>query len=152
MKRAITVANTNNDNLRNKKPTFKNNVPFRSCISKIISTFIDNVKNIDIVMPMYDLLGYSNNYYIVSESLQNYRKGEVNDDAKMQMKIMLFIIGYKTRRQQQVDLTTKITGSTPADYNTLATYIVLLMKYLINFYRSPDLSLINWEIELNLSW
>ena len=103
-------------------------------------------------MPMYDLLGYSNNYYIVSESLQNYRKGEVNDDAKMQMKIMLFIIGYKTRRQQQVDLTTKITGSTPADYNTLATYIVLLMKYLINFYRSPDLSLINWEIELNLSW
>ena len=102
-------------------------------------------------MPMYDLLGYSNNYYIVSESLQNYRKGEVNDDAKMQMKIMLFIIGYKTRRQQQVDLTTKITGSTPADYNTLATYIVLLMKYLINFYRSPDLSLINWEIELNLS-
>ena len=103
-------------------------------------------------MPMYDLLGYSNNYYIVSESLQNYRKGEVNDDAKMQMKIMLFIIGYKTRRQQQVDLTTKITGSTPADYNTLATYIVLLMKYLINFYRSPDLSLINWEIELTLSW
>ena len=103
-------------------------------------------------MPMYDLLGYSNNYYIVSESLQNYRKGEVNDDAKMQMKIMLFIIGYKTRRQQQVDLTTKITGSTPADYNTLATYIVLLMKYLINFYRSPDLSLINWETELNLSW
>ena len=76
----------------------------------------------------------------------------MNDDAKMQMKIMLFIIGYKTRRQQQVDLTTKITGSTPADYNTLATYIVLLMKYLINFYRSPDLSLINWEIELNLSW
>ena len=103
-------------------------------------------------MPMYDLLGYSNNYYIVSESLQNYRKGEVNDDAKMQMKIMLFIIGYKTRRQQQVDLTTKITGSTPADYNTLATYIVLLMKYLINFCRSPDLPLINWEIELNLSW
>ena len=103
-------------------------------------------------MPTYDLLGYSNNYYIVSESLQNYRKGEVNDDAKMQMKIMLFIIGYKTRRQQQVDLTTKITGSTPADYNTLATYIVLLMKYLINFCRSPDLPLINWEIELNLSW
>ena len=103
-------------------------------------------------MPMYDLLGYSNNYYIVSESLQNYRKGEVNDDAKMQMKIMLFIIGYKTRRQQQVDLTTKITESTPADYNTLATYIVLLMKYLINFCRSPDLPLINWEIELNLSW
>ena len=103
-------------------------------------------------MPMYDLLGYSNNYYIVSESLQNYRKGEVDDDAKMQMKIMLFIIGYKTRRQQQVDLTTKITGSTPADYNTLATYIVLLMKYLINFCRSPDLPLINWEIELNLSW
>ena len=103
-------------------------------------------------MPTYDLLGYSNNYYIVSESLQNYRKGEVNDDTKMQMKIMLFIIGYKTRRQQQVDLTTKITGSTPADYNTLATYIVLLMKYLINFCRSPDLPLINWEIELNLSW
>ena len=105
MKRAITVENTNNDNIRNKKPTFKNNVPFRSCISKIISTFIDNVKNLDIAMPMYDLLEYSDNYYIVSESLQNYHKGEVNDDVKMQMKIMmLFIIGYITRIQQQVDL------------------------------------------------
>ena len=40
----------------NKKLTFKNNVPFRSCISKVNNTFVDNAKNLDIVMPMYNLL------------------------------------------------------------------------------------------------
>ena len=40
---------------------FKNNAPFRSCISKINNTFIDNAEDLDIVMPMYSLLEYSNN-------------------------------------------------------------------------------------------
>ena len=47
---------------RNKKLAFKNNTPFRSCISKINNTFIDNAEDLDIVMLTYDLLEYSDNY------------------------------------------------------------------------------------------
>ena len=44
---------------RNKKITFKNNASFKSWISKINKTFIDNAEDLDIVMSMYDLLEYS---------------------------------------------------------------------------------------------
>ena len=44
----------------------KNNAPFRSCISKINSKLIDNAEDLDIVMPMYSLLEYSQNYSMTS--------------------------------------------------------------------------------------
>ena len=50
---------------------FKNNAPFQSCISKINNTFIDTAEDLDIVMPMYNLLEYSDNYSITSGSLWN---------------------------------------------------------------------------------
>ena len=49
-------------NNTNTKVTFKNCAPFTDCISKINNTQIDNAKDIDIVMPMYSLIEYSNNY------------------------------------------------------------------------------------------
>ena len=51
------------------KVIFKNCAPFTDCISKINNTQVDNAKDIDTVMPMYDLIEYSNNYSKVSESL-----------------------------------------------------------------------------------
>ena len=56
-------------NRRNKKLTFKNNALFRSCISKIKNTFTDNAEDLDSVMPMYNFLQYSNNYFMTSGSL-----------------------------------------------------------------------------------
>ena len=49
-------------NNTNKKVIFKNCVPFTTCISKINNTQIDNVEYIDILMPMYNLIEYSDNY------------------------------------------------------------------------------------------
>ena len=46
----------------NNKLVFKNNAPFISCISKINGEKIDNAEDLDVVMPMYNLLGYSKNY------------------------------------------------------------------------------------------
>ena len=60
VKEIISVSGTNNANKRDKKLTFNKNVPFRSCISKVNNTFIDNAENLDIVIPMYNLLGYEN--------------------------------------------------------------------------------------------
>ena len=47
---------------RNKGVTFKNCAPFTKCISRINNTDIDNAHDIDIVMPMYNLLEYSDSY------------------------------------------------------------------------------------------
>ena len=45
---------------------------------------------------------------------------------------------------------TKIIWSTPADNNTLDKEVVAPLNYLSNFWRSLDLPLINWQIELDL--
>ena len=47
---------------KNKKVIFKNCAPFTSCISKMNNTQTDNAEYIDIVMPMYNLIEYSDNY------------------------------------------------------------------------------------------
>ena len=57
-----TLEGDNDANKRNKNLAFKNNVPFINCISKINGVKIDNAEDLDIVMPMYNLLEYSKNY------------------------------------------------------------------------------------------
>ena len=57
-----------------KKVIFKNCAPFTSCISKINNEQIDNAECIDIVMPMYNLIEYSDNYSKTSGSLWQYCK------------------------------------------------------------------------------
>ena len=56
----ITVTNPNNTK-RNKAATFKNNAPFINCISKINSVKTVNAEDLDVVMPIYNLLEYSKN-------------------------------------------------------------------------------------------
>ena len=53
---------------------FKNCAVFANCITKINNTQIDNAEYIDIVMPMYNLTEYSDNYSKTSESLWQYYK------------------------------------------------------------------------------
>ena len=78
LKGHITVNNTAADgaaaNNANKKVIFKNCVPFTNCISKINNTQIDNAEYIDIVMPIYNLIEYSDNYSKISGSLWQYCK------------------------------------------------------------------------------
>ena len=69
------------DEKRDKKLSLKNNALFISGISKVNNTFIDNAEDLDIVMPMYNLLEYSDNYFMTSGSLYNYYRDQINDDA-----------------------------------------------------------------------
>ena len=57
-----TAAADADANNTNKKVIFKNCAPFTDCISKINNTQVDNAKDIDIVMPMYNLIEHNNNY------------------------------------------------------------------------------------------
>ena len=63
VKGRISVTGTDNLNRRNKNLTFKNNVPFKPYISKLNNTFIDNAEALAIVMLMYNLLRYNNNFF-----------------------------------------------------------------------------------------
>ena len=71
----ITVTNPNNAK-RNKAVAFKNNAPFINCISKINGIKIDNAEDLDVVMPMYNLLEYSKNYRKTTGSLWNYYRDQ----------------------------------------------------------------------------
>ena len=54
-KGTINATNPNNAK-KNKAVAFKNNAPFINCISKINGIKIDNAEDLDVVMPMYNLL------------------------------------------------------------------------------------------------
>ena len=81
VKRRIIVEGTNAVKRINKNVTLKNIAPFRSFILKINNTFIGNAEDLDIIIPMYNLLEYSDNYVLTSGSLWNYFRYKVNDDA-----------------------------------------------------------------------
>ena len=60
------------DAKRNKAVAFKNNAAFINCISKINGIQIDNTEDLDVVMPMYNLLEQNRNYRKTTGSLWNY--------------------------------------------------------------------------------
>ena len=82
-----TVANVSATNIANnnafgeKKLIYKNNAPFINCISKINGIKIDNAEDLDVVMPMYNLLEYSKNYRKTTGSLWNYYRDKPNSDT-----------------------------------------------------------------------
>ena len=103
---------------RNKGVIFKICGPFTKCISKINNTEIDNTQDIDIVMPMYNLIKDGDNYSKTSGSLWQYYKGEPNDNLT---------------NSESFKSKVKITGSIPAAGNTKDVKIIVPLKYLSNF-------------------
>ena len=61
-------------NNTDKKVLFKNCASFTKCISRINNTQVDNAQDIDIVMRMYNLIEYGDNYSRTPESLWQYCK------------------------------------------------------------------------------
>ena len=82
----ITITSSGDDDTakrldeRNKGVTFENCAPFIKWISRINNTEIDNARDIDIVMAIYNLTEYSNNYSKTSGSLYQYYKDDPNDN------------------------------------------------------------------------
>ena len=152
MKRGISVSGTNNANIRSKKLTFENNAPFRSCISKISNTFTDNAEDLDIAMPMYNLLECSDNYSKTSEGLYSYYRNEIKDSVNEIIDANNYRINNnKTTTRKSFEYKKKTVGRTSSDNNILDAEAIVPLKYLSNFWRSLDLPLTDWKIELNLS-
>ena len=121
---------------RDKGVTFKNCASFIICKTKINNIEIDNVKDIDIVMPMYSLIEYSNNYLKTWESLWKYYKDESNDNLA---------------DSESFKYRVKLTGKTPNDGNTRNVEIIVPLKYLSNFWITLEMPLINCEVNLILT-
>ena len=133
-------------NNTNRKVIFKNCAPFTNCISEINNTKIDNAKDIDIVMPIYNLIKYSNNYAKTTGSLWQYCKdipARNNNDE-----IIEFTAGNPT---DSFNFKAKITGRT-GDDGTKSVEIMVPLKYLSNFWRTLEMPLINCEVNLILTW
>ena len=109
VKGTITVTGTADAKKGIKNLIFKNNTPFRSCISKINNTILDNAEYLDIVMPMYNLLEYSENYSVTSGSLWNYYRDEVSDAAN-EIIVNHRINNNKTTTSKYFQYKTKIVG------------------------------------------
>ena len=122
---------------REKGVTFKNCAPFTKCISRINNTDIDTAQDINIVMSMYSLIEYSDNYSKTSGSLWQYYKDDPNDNITQSE-------SFKSK--------IKITGKTPAAGNTKDVEIIVPLKYLSNFWRTLEMPLINCEVNLELTW
>ena len=122
---------------RDKGVAFKNCAAFTNCISEINNTQIDNAKDIDIVMPMYNLIEYSDNYSKMSGSLWQYYRYEPNDNLA---------------DSESFKPKIKITGKTPAAGNEKNVEIMVPLKCLSNFWRTPEMPLINCEVNIILTW
>ena len=60
---------------------FKNCAPFENCTAEINGTFVDKANFINIAMPMYNLIEYSENYSDTSGSLWSFRRDDVVNNA-----------------------------------------------------------------------
>ena len=147
VKGTISVNNTASQgaaaNNTNRKVIFKNYAPFTNCIN---NTQIGNAKDIDIVMPMYNLIEYSDNYAKTTGSLWQYSKdipARNNNDE-----IVIFAEGNVT---DSFNFKVKITSRTGND-GTKDVEIMVPLKYLSNFWRTLEMPLINWEVNLILIW
>ena len=147
VKGTITVTDPN-DASYDKKLALKNNVPLTSCTSKINNTLIDNAEDLDIVIPMYNLLEYSKNYRKTTGSLWNYYRNKPNRGIGGENNN----VNYSIKDSKSFDYKTNITGKLEGNNTEKKIEIVVPLKHLSNFWRTLDMPLINCEINLILTW
>ena len=118
--------------------------PFTKFNLEINDEHVDSAENLDIGMPIYNLIEYSDNYQDSSATLYQYKRDEPPDN--------------------NVDLTANNSESFKYKVNLLGNSvvtnrivkrnlkIVVPLKYLSNFFRSLEMPLINCKIKSNLTW
>ena len=124
--------------------------PFTKCTLEINAEHVDKAENLDIVMPMYNLIEYLDNYQDSSATLYQCKRGEppeadavadltANNSNSLKYKIKL------------LGNVTEVAGDA-AGVRRLNVKVVVPSKYLSNFFRSLEMPLINCKIKLNLTW
>ena len=164
----ITVAGNNPRDRQNRPVILKNNAPFVSCITRINGELIEDADDLDIVMPMYNLLEYSKNYRKTIGSLYNYYRDELTNDQNDNFANINVINSSPFQYKNKLLDNTYNVNSTrvPAaggarennpNYNadlsgTSSVILAIPLKYLGNFWRALNIPLISCEVYLELKW
>ena len=148
----------NNIRDKNNRPLIlKNNAPFVSCITRINGELIEDADDLDIVMPMYNLLEYSKNYRKTIGSLYKYYRDELaNDDIPAGNSFdNIKVVNSETFKYKHINTynVDAVTDNYDADKNdTKKVGIAMPLKYLGNFWRALNIPLISCEVSLELKW
>ena len=117
----------------NSTVAFKNCAPFQTCNVNINDEYIEAAKYLDIIMPMYNLLEYSDNYEDTTGSLYQFKRDEPLDN------------------NANVDAnTTSLKYKSIDGVNNVK--LVVPVKYISNFFRSLEMPLVNCKVDLELTW
>ena len=128
----------------------QNCAPFTKCNPEINDEHADTAKNLDIVIPMYNLMEYSDNYQDSSATLYQYKQDEPTEadgvadltaDNSSSFKYKIKLLG-------NIDQ----LAADAARVGRLNVKVVVPLKYLSNFFRSLEMPLIICKIKLNLTW
>ena len=164
VKGTITVTapgvNNNANNIRDKRNRpliLKNNVPFVSCITRINGELIEDADDLDIVMPMYNLLEYSKNYRKTIGSLYNYYRDELTNDGNDNFNNRNVVNSEAFKYKNKIAGNTYNVDAAAQGYDvnkkgTQKIELAIPLKYLGNFWRALNIPLISWEVSLELKW
>ena len=165
----ITVAGNAPRDRQNRPVILKNDAPFISCITRINGELIENVNDLDVVMPMYNLLEYSENYRKTTGSLYKYYRDELDDDADFNNYLNNNVVSssafqYKSKLLGKTynvasTIAPAAAGARVANPNydanrtgTKELTLVVSLKYIGNFWRALNIPLISCEVSLELKW
>ena len=115
---------------KNSKVAFKNCAPFRICITHINDEHLETASNLDIIMPMYNLIECSDNYADCSGRLWQFKRDEqnLNDDGN--------IIDVISNDSPSFKYKSSLTAAGNNPHALLSNAkIVVPLKYLYNFFR-----------------
>ena len=130
----------------NTRLALKNCAPFTKCNLEINDEHLDTAENLDIVIPMYDLIEYLDNYQDSSGTLYQYKRDEPPEGDP----IPNLAVDNSSSFKYKVELL-----GDPVVANNIArrnVKVIVPLKYLSNFFRSLEMPLINCKIKLNLTW
>ena len=169
VKGTITVTGNHPRDRENGPLILKNNAPFISCITRINGELIEDAEDLDIVMPMYNLLEYSKNYRKTIGPFYNYYRDELRDDNDNDNFGNIKVVNseafkYKNKiigNSYNVD-STRVPAAGGArernpDYiennsGKKSIELAIPLKYLGNFWRALNIPLISCEVSLELKW
>ena len=124
----------------------KNCAPFTKCNLEINDEHVDTAENLDITVPMYNLIEYSDNYQDSSATLYQYKRDEPPEDD--------VVADLTADNSSSFKYKISLLGN-PVVADNIArrsVKVVIPLKYLSNFFRSLEMPLINCKIKLNLTW
>ena len=129
---------------------FKNCAPFTRCITDINDEHVKIAENLDIIMPMYNLIEYSDNYADSSGSLYQFKRDEspINNAGKPNN----VALDNSTSFKYKASLLGKADDDHGNDRSLKNAKIFVPPKYISNFFRPLEMSLINCKIHLDLNW